>query len=964
MHAMKIRSKLLALSLAVVALVAAGGIGAFAYFSRASVAAPTAHASSFGATSTVVFGLNVYGYSAKVTGVSQQQVFDGGPITDASGYAINPSDYQSGVPHKIYLNASSFSVDFRLGLEICQPDGTNCHQGWTPWASQIANGTAGADVYSPIVGGGPYVTPATTKCGAPEATLHNRLGDIFLGAETRPLPAGTVLNNVTVTLYPVEYDFNVPVDNAMNPSCWNPYDDAVGVPGTTPIGGGWSNGAFDKWNNASTDGFLLQIQAGATTYDAQPVGSNLPTTVSPSQVTTIGTDGNPLEITMKNTGTSFWPSTRTNTIQGTPSGTCQVSTNGDGILNAPASTTANYGASCTVNYVYAGTLDALAHTSGSFTPSPDPMQYTKIVPITATWVAPTSTTIQRCTTGGAIQAPAAINDAHGGLIPTAYASALPVNGGGIKCFPATVIIPAHYEYAANGASVVAPGDTAQFMLKSLTAPAQTGSYTETWQMGQGGAAFGTPFSTVITVGAGGTLVVTSTNIVTGGPVAGSWNVFGGSLTATSTNLTHAVYSNISFGAGNAVNLQTIPVAASGYALDSVRYSNIAEASSGGKGLLAALRSAFAMRAFAATSQATSAIVCDWSAYYYDSSAGMYACSGGPSPSVTLTPTQSTATSVIMWYPIAAMAVNPTSLILNGSGAGTITVQNTGAPGSSLHWTATTTATWFSLSPAAATTTNSATEQGTTGATAPLTVTASPSLPAGRYSGTVNVVGNSKYCDAQTRQGCSAIPMQISVSFTNTNNGSSSTSTAITGISVACAPTRIGWAATSQCTATVAGGPNASKAVTWSVANAFGSVNANGTYTSPSRDGVATVVATSAQDPSQSGRAQVTVSSALNQTNAPSTTIAANPTSVIVPQATTITYAATNVSSCMLSGGRFATGTPIAFTGTTLNGSATDTPSTNTTYSITCNGTNAFSSVSSSANVTVTVTNPGVHETNP
>jgi hypothetical protein len=48
----------------------------------------------------------------------------------------------------------------------------------------------------------------------------------------------------------------------------------------------------------------------------------------------------------------------------------------------------------------------------------------------------------------------------------------------------------------------------------------------------------------------------------------------------------------------------------------------------------------------------------------------------------------------------------------------------------------------------------------------------------------------------------------------------------------------------------------------------------------------------------------------------------------------------------------------------LNGTATDTPSTNTTYTISCYGTQAFTAVSSSANVTVTVTNPGVHETNP
>ena len=364
--------------LAIVAVVACSRV---CFFSKP----PTAHAADLSATSTVVFGLNVYGYQLLATATPNQSI-NTGPMVDAQGVAINPGDYKSGVPDKIYINASSFSVDFRVGMMICDDSGENCHTGWTPWASDVADGNATND-YSPIVGGGPL--DGGTFCGANTATLHNRLGDIFIGAQTRPLPAGAVLDSVSLTLFPLEYDFNVPVDDvtAVNPACWNPYDDAVGTPGFTS--GGWSNDAFDKWNNASTDGFVIEMIAGATSYNASYVSANIPGSFSVGETTTTGTDGKPLEITMKNTGAAVWPSEQGNVV-GTPTGSCTVDTNGDGIPDAPA---ANTSGSCTVDYNYNGIADELNHTAGSFTPAPNPMQYTRVVPITTIWAPATTVTV-------------------------------------------------------------------------------------------------------------------------------------------------------------------------------------------------------------------------------------------------------------------------------------------------------------------------------------------------------------------------------------------------------------------------------------------------------------------------------------------------------------------------------------------------------------------------------------------
>ena len=89
-----------------------------------------------------------------------------------------------------------------------------------------------------------------------------------------------------------------------------------------------------------------------------------------------------------------------------------------------------------------------------------------------------------------------------------------------------------------------------------------------------------------------------------------------------------------------------------------------------------------------------------------------------------------------------------------------------------------------------------------------------------------------------------------------NNPSGSTTSTISSVSPACAPSTIAINATSQCNATVKGSGSYSSAVTWSASG--GTVSASGILTAPATAGTVTVTATSAQDPTKSGTASVTV----------------------------------------------------------------------------------------------------------
>jgi uncharacterized protein YjdB len=243
----------------------------------------------------------------------------------------------------------------------------------------------------------------------------------------------------------------------------------------------------------------------------------------------------------------------------------------------------------------------------------------------------------------------------------------------------------------------------------------------------------------------GTVNVSSTNIVTGEAVVGSWIVLGGIQNESSTNATSANYTGLPLPGGIA-NYTVTPDSAQGYALGVVKGQNIAEANNGSalNGTLAAIRSAFASVAFAAPSCAQ--VPCYVSAAV------------SPADSQTLTVATPTVNFAIGWYPIATMSVSTSSVALDTSGNGQITVKNTGTDGSELDWTASTASKWFTLLPGSGSV--------EVGAPQNIAITASSTLAPGNYTGTVQITGTSKYCPVD---GCTnPIPLSnitVTVTFT-------------------------------------------------------------------------------------------------------------------------------------------------------------------------------------------------------
>jgi uncharacterized protein YjdB len=111
---------------------------------------------------------------------------------------------------------------------------------------------------------------------------------------------------------------------------------------------------------------------------------------------------------------------------------------------------------------------------------------------------------------------------------------------------------------------------------------------------------------------------------------------------------------------------------------------------------------------------------------------------------------------IGWYPIATMSVSTSSVALDTSGNGQITVKNTGTDGSELDWTASTASKWFTLLPGSGSV--------EVGAPQNIAITASSTLAPGNYTGTVQITGTSKYCPVD---GCTnPVPLsKITVTFT-------------------------------------------------------------------------------------------------------------------------------------------------------------------------------------------------------
>jgi hypothetical protein len=129
---------------------------------------------------------------------------------------------------------------------------------------------------------------------------------------------------------------------------------------------------------------------------------------------------------------------------------------------------------------------------------------------------------------------------------------------------------------------------------------------------------------------------------------------------------------------------------------------------------------------------------------------------------------------ILLDPLPAMNVYPTTIALDSSNAlsTTTTITNTGQSGSELRWTATSNASWLSLSTDSGSIINSPSQSGlSTGASWPITLTADPSgLSDGTYNTTVDINGTSpvcaKYYGYQDSRCSFTDPVNVSFTVTN------------------------------------------------------------------------------------------------------------------------------------------------------------------------------------------------------
>jgi hypothetical protein len=882
---------------------------------------------------------------------------------DGSGYGQGDC-VQAGVK----TQSSVYNEDFRIGIRATSDGG--CNSGWSGWQ------------YSKWASAGGGTSPeASTTSG------NGNLACFQLRVQTSTLPAGTTISNLSFTIYGGHpaYGYDLYGASTAGPtSCTLSYttptynytgSQGVVTPGACPIAnvanlGGGSGSAFSYiWASLSD-----------TAIGASETSNNIPAQFSASQTTATGTDGNPIEITMQNSNGGSWYSDKSSVVSQT--GSCTTQRDVTAGKDCPAITAAQ-GTSCTSQVNNTSDQYVLKHISGSFTAGTDPAQYSQI-------------TTNACTVGpvGCSNTSAACETSEYACEATDYCS----TGG---CGANTCSEPQEYggcggtwesgcngtwgpqySYKVTGSTGVPSGGKGTFLLNSLTAPATPGVYNETWQMQDEGNSFGAPFTIAITVGQStttptvtGTLNVSSTNIVTGGPVVGSWSAIG-PTTESSQNTASASYANLPL-SGGVANYTTIPDTAQGYALGTVKTQNLAQAKVSGNILakaFAAIHNAFTSVAFA-DSELVSAGVCIPSDYSFSTTLNRYTCANGQGwdDSQTLTTALPTAESIIMWYPLATMAASPSSVAVD-SGSGQITVQNTGTQGSELDWTASTTDTWFTISSGSGSVVNNASEEGSTGATQNITVTADASkLSSGSYTGTVQVLGTSKYCPIG---GCTLLSGKITVTFTG---GSCTGSGCIPCSGSSCTPNPVGptvsispssntitlgqsqkltiastdadsctasgnWSGTESCNGTVTVTPNASGTFNYAIkaTNSYGSASDASTIVVQDANGCP--------------------GSSCNPPSKPSCTLSASPTSVVVPGLSTLTYSCSNVSSCTISGGGFGTSSIVSMSGTTAKGTTTDAPTTNTFYGINCYGTGPNSTVTATANVQVNVTNPGRSET--
>ena len=906
--------------------------------------------------------------------VATWAIFLSGPLAHAAGgiptVTFNPSWGPYGVMGgSLTLSPGPYTQDFRVTMCL------------VPTLPGGQNGTP-APTSDPVPTGEPpnaqcVTTPWASTLGTSSYSFANPLTTIWAGqaqddpfwcdgyncvpyitVQTQPLPVGTTIQ----AALGIEFADDNAGPPPFNYNCdqWTNTDG-----GTSGIAYGYTYGSCLNSNELSQkpNYFRLFMSGFEEILNAQESANNIPTSTIVNQQMTTGTNGSPLSITMKNTGSWPWFPTFTSQDTGTPTGTCAPGS------DQPPSSTAT--TTCSVLVTLTSENYFLAHTPSSFQVASEtiPIIYTGVTKTTTHYPAYSYSVNLPCAGGGSsfTQQPAFIP-----FINTAYASQY-LSGG--LC-PATFTASERWitSYSGGGyQSRILPGGSVSFLMSSITAPSLAGTYIEKWQMqtAQSSGAFGSVFTLPITVNPGvppsatptGTITVASENAAFPSiPVTASWDLSGqvgngficavdpvgqspftlwdSSIPCSGTQQTYSGVpaSNDLVGILPGSEHTTI----SGYTFNSIEQAPIAEKKNSNilSSLGLSLNNIFSTVAFADTINTI-----DQGQTYTNM------------PSWTLTPQTSPVTFAILWTPNSNMQISQGSAQLTPSSQSqTITVTNSGVPGSELDWMATTSTTsggnWLVVSSPNGAITNPATGVSTNTVIVSYDSSVVSNLPNGTYYGKVIFSGTDP---KNTLNHITPSPVLVTLVV-------SSSGISITGISVSCSPSAIYTNGNSVCSANVIG-TGVTGGVNWSTN--IGTIDPSGHYTATSTIGWATITATSQQDPSQSSTAQIDISApplptctSANCQVTCSPSLTANPASIVVPESSSLSYSCSHVTACQLSGGQFGTGTPAA-----ANNTISVTPTITTTYTLTCTNSN-YSNDSAGSTATVTVGGSSLCEQNP
>jgi hypothetical protein len=1029
-------------AVAVIAIVAAAAIG----MQSSHILSFSAHKAAAQSAIPSV-GLSLTWSGSKVQGVGLT-MSGSGPFTENFQFAVcfqeqgrdnnrincvhtpwaastTPSDFSKTTPDGVPDNITSGNYDEWWSAWSASPEET-IDGAWTTTITP-PNGRVDNWQSSPTNGGEP------NGCGLPGASNCSTCYDSktctgtgysydygngwtevepSLFVRTAPLPAGEIINNVQMGFEQLDdnddnqmWNSNAAKNGPNLNDCANASLGRVVPWIITPLGGGSAVGSighgggledpglsygyvFGDCDTGHIDGGGAQdyfrIYMSGSVYNANGISNNIPASFSTSESTTTGTDNNPLEITVQNTGGAAWTSNQSTVITGSAHGTC------DGLGGTEPSPSDAQGAQCITSYNNYSNVFELKHVGGSFSVGTDPAKFDEV-------------TQQACTVGGQECDDSSCSGDEEACTGSGYCS----NGhdldqgdctddGGTWTLGCNSTWENQISCSTTGGDPnVEPGTTTTFLLGSLTAPSFATTTTEIWQMENNGTPFGNQMSVSITVGASapfsaGVVNVASEDSQTGSAVTSSFDVLDGASDLCGTSSCQAQnqnFNNIPLGIPVFVN--AVPNSAG----NSFAFGGVKERLPIAQKKTDILSNLFALSKSFFIGEANAQEYCA----YIGTGSGCPApvTMGTPGFGIdSLTPDNSipadlTDNFVILWDPEASMSVSPSSVSnsLSTSGTvGTVTVSNSStAPGAELGWSSSVSYTsgnnWLSVTPSADA---SGLEDGSSDTA---TIAYTGGLSPGTYHANVTIIGD-PLSGGSLNPPSVTIPVTLTVTngsggpyFSCASNQCAETATpgatscdAACGLpsgtnpAAKCAPNSITTAETSQCMLDLTGIPQNN--VAWAIASgSSGSVNNSGVYT-PSGTGTETIVGTLPDGTSADGTVTVTApplptcNNASCQATCNSPTLNANPASIVVPESSSLTYGCSHVTECQLTGGGlpgFIVYPPPGLD--TISGSVSTAPSITTTYTLTCvNG--DYSSDSASASVQVTVGGSSLCEQNP